>query len=344
MKKTQSTIFLYVLILFSCVLYVSYSKKIKIQNKNYIPDFENKFISFQAAKIPDDYVAHNNFILRFTESEESDLFRQDASFIVRAALNKEVPYFSFESVNYPGYYIKHDKNNTLSIAKLVNTDDFKNNASFKFSFPNNGDTKHFSIESFDLPNYFFRLANTYCSLVHFSNDDAYKNDSSFSIVSGLWDLPDEARYKLFNKPISIKSFDIPNNYVRFRDDLTLWSESGNGELFNQQASFYVRKGLNGKDGNVSFESIMKPGFFIKQINDQLILSSKEKTDSFKDDASFRFYYSDVGNPNIISIESSKNLNYYIRHQDSKCKMSQKDNSKAFKNESSWAITPALMLE
>ena len=42
-----------------------------------------------------------------TSQRRSDLFKRDASFIVRPALNGLPGAFSFESVNFPGFYIRH---------------------------------------------------------------------------------------------------------------------------------------------------------------------------------------------------------------------------------------------
>jgi hypothetical protein len=50
---------------------------------------------------------HKNFELWIEEDDGSDLFQQDSSFVVRNALSGSETGISLESVNYPGYYLRH---------------------------------------------------------------------------------------------------------------------------------------------------------------------------------------------------------------------------------------------
>jgi len=50
---------------------------------------------------------HRNFEIWNDRFDGSDLNKKDASFKVVAANNNKPGYVSFESVNYPGYFLRH---------------------------------------------------------------------------------------------------------------------------------------------------------------------------------------------------------------------------------------------
>ena len=85
-------------------------------------------VSFRSATDPKRYIRHKNFKLSADLIKKSALFKKDATFNVRYGLGASNGRFgiSFESVNYPGYFIGFvGKSFRLGIMKMVNTAAFK---------------------------------------------------------------------------------------------------------------------------------------------------------------------------------------------------------------------------
>ena len=68
-------------------------------------------ISFRSVNYPAHYIRHSGgecFISKASESNDIELFEKDASWIPHEGLaDPQGPAVSFESVNYPGEYIRH---------------------------------------------------------------------------------------------------------------------------------------------------------------------------------------------------------------------------------------------
>lgn len=95
-------------------------------------------ISFESMNFPGHYLRHQSFRIKLHRFEDSTLFREDASFKPRIGLATglaDTPIIegsqSFESVNYPGYYIRFRSDNAneqsnkvfhLYLEKLVKSD------------------------------------------------------------------------------------------------------------------------------------------------------------------------------------------------------------------------------
>lgn len=83
-------------------------------------------VSFESKNYPGYYLRHHNFRIKLHKLDGSDLFRQDASFIRKTGLAIglwNVPIdeslTSYESVNYPGFYIRHRADNNAEEASKV---------------------------------------------------------------------------------------------------------------------------------------------------------------------------------------------------------------------------------
>ncbi|WP_428242906.1 family 43 glycosylhydrolase [Gynuella sp.] len=63
-------------------------------------------VSFESVYSAGYYLRHYNFELILTKNDNSQVFREDATFCERPGLG-EANHTSFEAYNYPGYYIKH---------------------------------------------------------------------------------------------------------------------------------------------------------------------------------------------------------------------------------------------
>ena len=77
---------------------------------------------------------HCNGLLVISKHSNDALFKKDASWFLRKGLNCRDNWVSFESVNYPGHYLRHE-NYRIKKSKYKNTDLFKKDASWKINDP-----------------------------------------------------------------------------------------------------------------------------------------------------------------------------------------------------------------
>jgi hypothetical protein len=64
-------------------------------------------ISFESINFPGHYLRHQSYRIRLAPSENTPLYRNDATFTPRHGLSGVPGEVSYESVNYPGHYIRH---------------------------------------------------------------------------------------------------------------------------------------------------------------------------------------------------------------------------------------------
>jgi hypothetical protein len=66
-------------------------------------------ISFESTNFPGYYLRHQGFRIKLQPFANDDLYKQDATFCIRPALQRGArdPWMSFESYNYPGHYLRH---------------------------------------------------------------------------------------------------------------------------------------------------------------------------------------------------------------------------------------------
>lgn len=84
--------------------------------------------SLQSVERPEHYLRHRNFLVHLDASDGSELFKNDASFFMRA--NKYFPgYTSLESCNFPGHFLRH-QNYKMKLHKEDSSQLFKMDASF----------------------------------------------------------------------------------------------------------------------------------------------------------------------------------------------------------------------
>jgi len=141
------------------------------------------------------------------------------------------PYFSFESHNYPGKFIRHayGLGELTSITTLLDSKD----ASFIIA-PGLADTKYASLESSNYPGQYLRHQDGRIKLSDSAKDNSqlFKEDATFKIVPGLVD----------SSAISFESYNYPGYYLRHRDG-HLWVEiNDNSELFKEDATFRITAG------------------------------------------------------------------------------------------------------
>jgi len=71
-----------------------------------VPGLAGKGVSFESVNAPNSYLRHSNGKVSLQVNDGSTIYREDATFYVRAGL-ADASKVSFESYNYPGNYIRH---------------------------------------------------------------------------------------------------------------------------------------------------------------------------------------------------------------------------------------------
>jgi hypothetical protein len=144
---------------------------------------------------------------------------------------------SYESVNYPGNFIRHQDYRGKITGIKSNTIDVPD-ATWNISGTNFVKTEEQNV-SFNASNYpknYLRHRNFEVWLDVIPTDskdiDLYKQDSTFTIVPALWE---QGRNK---NAISFKSVNYPSRYLRHQNGLLFVHENDNSELFSKDASFY----------------------------------------------------------------------------------------------------------
>ncbi len=72
-----------------------------------VPGLAGRGISFQSTVNPELYLRHQGFRVKFHRNDGSALFGSDATFEPRAALSRARNAVSYESVNFPGHFLRH---------------------------------------------------------------------------------------------------------------------------------------------------------------------------------------------------------------------------------------------
>jgi hypothetical protein len=90
---------------------------------------------------------------------------------------------SFESINYPGYYLRH-QNFQIKLHKNDGSRLFQEDATFR-KVSGLADYSKFSFESLNYPNYFIRHKN-FLLYIERGSGDLYRNDTTFSMAAPAW--------------------------------------------------------------------------------------------------------------------------------------------------------------
>jgi hypothetical protein len=131
-------------------------------------------------------VRHRNFLGELTKIDRGNqVDREDATFILRPALNGNADAVSFESVNYPGLFLRH-QDFRLKLSKNDNSPLFKDDASFFKRAALAGGAATASFEASKYPGFYIRHRDFHLWLE--KNDppsDIFKKDATFIIEPGL---------------------------------------------------------------------------------------------------------------------------------------------------------------
>lgn len=141
------------------------------------------------------------------------------------------PASSFESVNYPGYFIRH----RFSLGDLtpVVSDLDRADASFVLRAGLSGTPDSVSFESVNFPGHFMRHENYRLKLARNDGSDLFRKDASF------------VRHDASGRT-SFESVNVPDHYIRHRN-YQMWIARRDGSaLFSSDSSFVAVGGLVGR--------------------------------------------------------------------------------------------------
>ena len=138
---------------------------------------------------------------------------------------------SFSSLNYPGRYIRH-RLSLGYIDPIVASDKLgRKDATFRLVPGLAGRCRSF--ESDNYPGHFLRHQNYRLKLAKQTNDQLFKEDATFCVVSGL--ANSEGR--------SFESVNFPKHYIRHAN-FELWlAKSDGSQLFKKDATFIISRPL-----------------------------------------------------------------------------------------------------
>jgi hypothetical protein len=130
---------------------------------------------------------------------------------------------SFQSYNFPDRFIRH--RNSLGFVETIPDELGKNDATFKIVPGLAG--RCVSFESHNYPNHFLRHQASRLKLAQRSDDQLFRQDATFCMVSGLAD----------SAGTSFESVNYPGHYLRHKN-FELWLDRYDGtEQFRKDATF-----------------------------------------------------------------------------------------------------------
>merc|ERR1719461_2558067 len=147
---------------------------------------EGMRVSFESVNYPQHYMKHGGWVMWIGKYQDTEIYRQDSSFVVRKRLVTSEPAdcFSIESENYPDHYVRH-AGYRMRISKFEDSDGFKQDATWCVkSAPNAQDAVVFN--SVNYRNHYARHRNYQMWMDEKWTDDfQHMNDASFYIVDSL---------------------------------------------------------------------------------------------------------------------------------------------------------------
>jgi hypothetical protein len=145
-------------------------------------------VALQSFNYPDHFIRHRNFLGEVTVIG-TEMDRKDATFrIVPGLAEQNYPslqgeYISLQSVNYPGYYLRH-QDTVVKLHKYSEDDLFKKDATFRL-IPGLADRTRSSLESLNYPGFHIRHKNFKLYLEK-GDGDLFRKDATFQVLSPPW--------------------------------------------------------------------------------------------------------------------------------------------------------------
>ncbi|WP_339847578.1 AbfB domain-containing protein [Paenibacillus sp. FSL W7-1088] len=131
---------------------------------------------FSSFNYPDRYIRHSNFTARIDANVSPVL---DSHFRVVPGLGSSTG-TSLESINFPGYFLKHNASNKIVLEAYTDTATYKGDATF-LSSPGWADSSKVSLQSYSQPGYYIRHYDYVLQLdaINASSSATVKGDATF---------------------------------------------------------------------------------------------------------------------------------------------------------------------
>lgn len=176
------------------------------------------------------YEAHQDVLRNLIKRAKQELERRKANYLCLQtvlAVKAELEPHSFESLNYPGHFVRH-RYFRGKISRVTSDTDRKD-ATFRI-VRGLADTTCISFESVNFPCHFLRHRNFELHLDPASADQLFKKDATFQQVAGLAD----------RSQVSFESLNYPARFIRHRN-FFLYIEKGDTDPFRKDATFKITK-------------------------------------------------------------------------------------------------------
>ncbi|XP_057302590.1 uncharacterized protein LOC130636763 [Hydractinia symbiolongicarpus] len=229
-------------------------------------------VSFQSLSDPSAYLRHRGFLAYVDKNDNSQLFKDDASFVI--IMNKYFNgYAAFQSSNYPSRYLRHQ-----GYRIKLHEDDgsllFKNDASFKISKMRVAikyEAK--AIIPYKYPAFgvgvFGDWGRVYALRGH---------NHGFRIVKGINRKPGT---------ISFQSLTAPSSYLQHKGSSVYVRQRSRSRYYVNSASFYLIKDKFFK-GFAVFESSTRPGYYLQLRGRRMMFRKYNGSRGAREQSSFRF--------------------------------------------------------
>ncbi|WP_267380048.1 MULTISPECIES: AbfB domain-containing protein [unclassified Sphingomonas] len=215
-------------------------------------------LSFEAVNYPGYFLQHEDFRVKLKLGDTSAASQRGSTFCPRGALNgsADPATLSFESLDWPGYFIRH-KNFETWLIKYDGTASAAADSTFRTSAAGLVPQAAASMGAMSQPGYLVRHANFigYIAQIGSASSAGDKLDASFIVRPGLADTT----------CVSLESKNYPGFFLRHANfQLRLMKDDGVAAN-RRDATFCVRPSLNGATSlsAVSLESLSWPGYFIR---------------------------------------------------------------------------------
>jgi hypothetical protein len=237
--------------------------------------------SFESTNYAGSYLQHENFRIKLKAGDNGDVSLRGTTFCARPALNGSTADsdMSFESIDWPGYYIGL-AGNDVSIVKHDGSTASAANLTFRTGSAGLIPATVASLQPATWPGYLWRHQNFvgYISQIGDASGQGDKQDATFIPRAGLADAG----------CVSFEAKNWPGYFLRQQNLRLNLVKNDGSDAASKDATFCVRPALNGATdiGVVSLEALSLPGYYIRHQNFVLNVVKNDDSNNAKTDTSF----------------------------------------------------------
>ena len=287
-------------------------------------------VFLQSLNYPNYFIHNNQMRAAISELKKSSALQNLAWKIVPGLADSS--WISFESVNFPGYFLRH-RNFEIWLDPFTDQDLYKKDATFK-ARPGlaNNQWKWVSYESYNYPQYYIRHCGYVLHIHKSDGSDLFKKDATFLIQNS----DDVKSIQDGCKLMSIQSLNYPTFNIR-HDNGRAGISQIDGESATNDSTWRVVPGL--ADSNlVSFESVNSPGHHLRHRNFEFWVDEFEDSDLYCKDATFKVVPGLYENgSDWISFEALNFPGYYIRHCNFQLYLHKMEKEELYQKDSTWKM-------